>query len=527
MNAMDFSFVMKQDQRAAQFCDYSFPATEQLLVEGGDTRISLKLSTGANKYGCRPNPNSNITALGSATASTISETSFFAANQLRNRLARSVPQNSAAEVYADEMNRIRQELSELCGLRKDSGVDIIFAASGTDVHLIASQLAEKDQSAPLRMLMVDTAETGGGVTAALSGRHFGGRAALGDAVTQGAVIGNGDRGQVVAISLRLPDGTPRPGYAIDADFEQQVTEAAKAGERVLLTMVDVSKTGMIAPSVECAINLRKLYPDTVEVLVDACQFRIAPLTLKAYLAQDFMVGLTGSKFVSGPSFSGALLVPAAMAKRVRSLAKLDPLQAYSARADWPITWNIANSLDSTPNFGLLLRWEGALKELRAFRSVSNIVTLHFLQDFAKAIRQRMKNDPIFELLPVPELQRSPFPDTPSWDTIQTIFPFLLCNPESTKGKQFLSSEEMVLIYRALQDDANECIQLAQPVDCGRRNGKAVSALRLCVSSRLLVEATQNNGKNYRAVIERAITALNKVAQHARAMKLGIGLRENS
>ena len=526
MNAMDLSFVRKQEQRASLYCDYPFPATEQLLIEGGDTRIALSNSTGANKYGCRPNPNSNISAFGSATASTISETSFFAANQLRNRLAKSVARNSAAEVYADEINRIRQELGELCGLRKDSGVDIIFAASGTDVHLIASQLAEKDDSAPLRMLMVDTAETGNGVTAALSGRHFGGRAALGDTVTQGAVIGKKNRGQVISISLRQADGTPRPGYSIDADFEQQVSNAAIAGERILLTMVDVSKTGMIAPSVECAINLRRLYPDTVEVLVDACQYRISPSTLKAYLAQGFMVGITGSKFVSGPSFSGALLVPAPLAKSMRQDSRLAPLQEYSARSDWPVDWVMAKSLEAIPNFGLLLRWEGALRELRAFRSVSNIVTMHFLRDFGEAIKQRMANDPIFELLPVPELQRSSFPDTPSWDNIQTIFPFLLCHPEVSNRKILLSSEEMVLIYRALQVDADS-IQLAQPVDCGRRNGKAISALRMCVSSRMIVEATQNNGKNYQQVIDRAIKALNKIAQHVRAKKLGISLSEIS
>ena len=518
MNAIDMSFAMLQEKQAARFCNLIFPSTEQLLAEGGDARIILNKTTGTNKYGCRPRPNASIASFGSATATTISDSSFFAANQLRNRLMQNVSRYDANEVYTDEMNRIRQELTELCGLRKGNGADIIFAASGTDVHLLAAQLATSSGSTAIRMLMVDPLETGSGVTAALSGRHFGNRTAIGDAVTQGTVIGKEDFGHITAIPVRLPNGVPRPSADIDADFEKHVSAAAAAGERVLLTMVDVSKTGMIAPSVECAIKLQHRYPDSLSVMVDACQFRIAPATLQSYLAQGFMVGITGSKFIGGPSFAGALLIPSELANTLRDCAEIDILQSYSARADWPVSWKSANCLDKFPNFGLLLRWEAAIKELRAFRSVSKIVTMHFLHAFSAAIKQRMENDPIFEMLPVPELMRFPFADTPSWDNIQTIFPFLLFHPSSSKRKIALGSEEMLRVYLALQEDSNGRVQLAQPVDCGRRNGIAVSALRLCVSSRTIVDAVQQYGSNHQVVIQRAISSLDKVTQFVRDMK---------
>jgi hypothetical protein len=430
----------------------------------------------------------------------------------------SVARYDAAEIYADEMNRIRQELIELCGLRKGVGADIIFAASGTDVHLLAAQLATSAGATPISMFMVDPLETGSGVTAALSGRHFGNRTAIGDAVTQGTIIGNADFGHITAIPVRLPNGVPRSSADIDADFEHQVSAAAAAGERILLTMVDVSKTGMIAPSVECAINLQHRYPDSLSVMVDACQFRIAPETLQSYLGQGFMVAITGSKFIAGPSFSGALLIPSELAHKLRDCAEIDNLQSYSARADWPVGWKSAKCLDKFPNFGLLLRWEAAIKELRAFRSVSKIVTMHFLHAFSAAISQRMEDDPIFEMLPVPELKRFPFNETPGWDNIQTIFPFLLFHPSNSKRKIALSSEEMLQVYHALQRDTNGRVQLAQPVDCGRRNGIAVSALRLCVSSRLIVEAVQQNDTNHQTVIQLAISSLDKVAQFVREMK---------
>jgi len=338
-------------------------------------------------------------------------------------------------------------------------------------------------------------------------------------VMKGALIGRQDQGRIVSIPLRNPDGTPRHVAAIDADFERHVAEAAAAGERVLLTMVDVTKTGMIAPSVACTIELQRRYAGTLEILVDACQFRMAASTLQAYLAQGFMVGITGSKFLSGPSFSGALFIPGMLAKKLRSGAALDKLVNYSTRADWPVSWGSANCLDRVPNFGLLLRWEAAAKELRAFRSVSNMVVMHFLHAFATAITRRMSNDPLFEMLPVPELNRSPFDGATGWDTIQTIFPFLLFSQPNAGSKKLLSSEKMLQVYRELQSGANnkDPVQLAQPVDCGRRDGIAVSALRMCVSSRLIVEAMHQNGNNQQLIISRALAALDRVGAIVEAM----------
>lgn len=502
MNALDSSNTMMQATASAD----TFPSTEQLLVEGGDARIALNFATGANQYGCRPQADAGIAAFGSATSSTISAAAFFAANQVRTRIAHQLNSNREIDIYADEMNRVRREFIELCGLKNIPGLDLVFAASGTDSHLMAAQLVGGMAASPLRILIVDPAETGSGVPAALSGRHFSSRSALGEAITQGAKIVQGHHADVVAIPIRLAEGLPRNIADIDADFERQVAVAVAAGQRVLLTMVDVSKTGMIAPSVDCAVRLHQRYPEQLQVLVDACQFRLAPATLQAYLLQGFMVSITGSKFITGPSFAGALLIPAVLAKKLRGVSVVNGLLPYSTRADWPFGWQAAKQLHDVPNFGLLLRWEATLKELRAFHAISNAVTTHFLQTFADAIHQRLANDPVFGELPVPELQRLPFADTQHWDHIQTIFPFLIKHPHN--GMPF-SSEETAKLYGKLQT-AN--IQLAQPVACGKREGIAISALRLCVSSRLVVEAMQQSGKNEQAVIQRALNTLNEVAK---------------
>ncbi|BAN35462.1 hypothetical protein SCD_n01641 [Sulfuricella denitrificans skB26] len=503
------------------------PSTEQLLVEGGDARIALEPDDVLNKYGCQPFPDPDLAAFGSSTASVISAESFAAADKLRHRIFLTAGAESEAVTYTRELNLIRQELLRLCGVSDLAGIEVVFASSGTDLHLIAAQLAGGTESMPTLIVMVNAAETGSYVPAALAGRHFSSRASLGESVIEGASIFSGSTVEVVTVPIRHDDGTPRATTDVDADFESLVTGAAEMGRRVLLVLVDVSKTGLIAPSPACVSRLQHRLPGTMDVLVDACQFRIAPSTLLAYLKHDFMVALTGSKFVTGPTFSGALLIPPAVALRLRKRPFPPALGAYSTQGDWPQGWDTAGYLENVANFGLLLRWEAALEELRAFRSVPESKAAGFLQAFASAVQDRLTRDLAFEPLPVPELDRHPLIEASSWDDIPTIFPFLLFHPETPDGKQPFNREETAQVYRLLQadlsnhpgsghaginnDSARLRCQLGQPVACGNRNGILVSALRLCVSSRLIVEATSDGGRNTAIVIARAMAALDKIA----------------
>ena len=501
------------------------PATEQLLVEGGDARIELGSDGVSNRYGCAPLPDPGLLAFGSSTATGISEVGFAAADRLRGRLLAEDGVHAVACVR--EFDRIRRELIDLCGVSDIPGVEAVFAASGTDLHLIAAQLAGGAEGSPTLAVMVDAAETGSHVPTALSGRHFSSRTPLGGSVNAGSAIMGAGTMEVATVPIRTADGSPRPAAIIDAEFEAMVMTAAALGRRVLLVLADVSKTGCIAPSPVLASALKRRLPDTLDVLVDACQFRIAPPTLSAYLAQEFMVAVTGSKFVTGPTFAGALLIPASAARRLRRRPLTHALRAYSSRADWPRDWEGAEVLDEVANVGLLLRWEAALQELRAFREVPGATIAAFLEAFAGAIGKRLRSNPVFEPLPVPSLERGPWQTTDCWDRLPTIFPFLLFKSRSPAGKTPLSRDQTALVYRMLQDDlshhpglnlAAESVdivklrcQFGQPVACGVKDGIPVSALRLCVSTRLVVEATVAGGRHARAVIERALAALDKTA----------------
>lgn len=473
---------------------HSLPTTEELLVSGGDARIELRHhrlnNTLTNQYGCTATPDSALVALGSSTASVISVGGYAAAELLRSRLLLAVQMEPPAQVYAGEQARQRSELAMLCGVADMPRLNIVFGASGTDLHRIAAQRCAGRTQAPVLTITVDASETGSGVPSAL------------------AVAGTN---KPVYVALRLPDGSLRASADIDAVILALTGAAVAAGKRVLLVAVDVSKTGLMAPSAACIAGLKQRYADSLDVLIDACQFRIAPSTLRAYLDLGCMVALTGSKFVTGPAFSGALLLPAPVAMR-RHAPRADSPTGWGGKCEASCEAGRETELNDAANFGLVLRWEAALHELREFRAVPDAHVVAFLARYAAAVRERLESDGLFEALPVSPFDRDALGAARTWDAIQTIFPFVLHHPAS-RGGLTLGAAETERLYRTLHQGAGtpalRC-QFGQPVACGHRNGSPFSALRLCASARLVVEAT--SGNNATGVINRTLAALDKTAE---------------
>jgi hypothetical protein len=349
------------------------PTTSELLTHGGDGRIACG-SRGSNRYGCSAFPEPDLLAFGSCTASTISPAGFKAADALRRRLRDAASFEPAPVTYDRELGRLRRELGALCGLESVRGLEIIFAASGTDLHLFASQLMV-DSCAPAPLIIrVEAAETGRGVPDALAGHHFSDSSALGDSVVPNSPLDCGRSVEILEVKCRSTDGTLRAAATVDQEVEAATRKAVEAGRRVLITLVDVSKTGLLAPSPACASALRQRFPDRVEVFVDACQFRLAPSTLKAYLDHDFLVAVTGSKFLTGPTFCGALFVPQKSARRLKTRTFPHALRSYSTRADWPRDWAARTSLRNVENYGLLLRWRPRSRNCARF---ANCLTKRF------------------------------------------------------------------------------------------------------------------------------------------------------
>ena len=498
---------------------------EQLLVCGGDERLALAPGSARNPYGCSIQPEPALAAFGSCTASSISARALLASEHLLHGIASRLNRATAATVYRQELERIRVEFHALCELTERDAVSTVFAASGTDLHLIASQLTAGRDAPPLHVIMMAASETGSGVPSALDGRHFSQQSALGGRVRAHEALPGAHAVAVSQIALRRDDGRKRALAEIDAQIEDLLQQSTRQGRRVLLVAIDVSKTGLIAPSPAYLGSVRQRYGDQVDVLVDACQFRLGNGSLKAYLELGCMVGLTGSKFLSGPVFSAALLIPRALVPRLSKQQLPAAMAAYSAKAEWPGGWRASEGLGDQANFGLLLRWQAALAELRAFRAIPAWRVRRFMQQFAVHMHEVLLGSPCFASLAEVRLERASLCREPDWDQIPSIFPFVLYDPQALHGgRQALTREQTLRIYRRLQgsgqagddaaterDQASPRYQFGQPVACGSRDGIPVSALRQSLSSRLIVQACEGEADAANRIMQRAEQAMAAVA----------------
>ncbi|MDX8409403.1 MAG: hypothetical protein R8J84_05080 [Mariprofundales bacterium] len=426
-----------------------FPATEALLTAGSDPRLTLDPATGVNHYLCRSTPDPELLCFGSCTASTISPRGLAVAERLRNQLAEEIRSQAPTTVFTHHRDRIQRELRT--ALQLPPSTTVLLTESGTSAHRLA--VAQLTPSHPLQVLMVEASETGRGVPAAL--------------------VDNGNHCNEIAI--RHPDGTPRTSTEIDDAFREQTERAIKAGKQVLVVLVDQSKSGMIAPSLPCALKLREQFPQQVELLVDGCQFRFSSDTLRNYLSHGITVAITGSKFLAGPSFSAALFIPKCLHPAITTPSEIAP--------------------------GLLVRWQVALETLQQLQQLDPLPIDHFTTKFSTFITSHLQNHPLL----------APLPTTAA--ALPTILPFRLRpQPEAP----WCSLPETLAIYQQLQHSDSPRIQLGRPIRGGAGDdGAPIGALRLCLSARLIVDALANNQQD--ATIKQAITALNRAAEAAKAL----------
>jgi hypothetical protein len=466
-----------------------------LLTRGGDERIEVAAESGLNAYGCGPRPQSAGLEFSSSTASTISTAAFEAVvdrfRELRD------------ERRTDEPAReVRRRLASLCGLAAEAADDIILAASGTDLHLIAATLAHGASGRALVSITAEPAESGRGVPKALEGRPFAARPPYGGAGTARA---HEPLGQVMSVPLREPDGALRSPELVDRDVEIACARAVRARRSVLLVVLDVSKTGLAGPSADCAERMKRRFGTAVEVLVDACQFRLSVAALRRHLARGFLVAVTGSKFLAGPAFSGALFIPQAAAERMRRAPPARVLADHASRAEWPAGYAARAFLPEVANLGLVLRWEAALHELAAFRAADPERVAAGLEALTRSIDERLAGDPGFEHLERPGLGGA------AAGAPATIFPFLL-----RRGGGLLDAGATRRAYLAAAEAQAGArgARFGQPVVIGRCKDQELAALRLALSAGQLVRAASSDAAaaELRAAIGEAFDTLTAAVQ---------------
>ena len=400
---------------------------ESLMAGGGDARLIVDPQTGLNHYGCSHRPRPWAITFASSTASSLSERGFGGAEASRRRIAAACLKGDYAAAARQEAQAVRQGIAAHYGLA--SGCEVVLAASGTDCELMVLALAEC--LGPVGSVLTAPEETGTGVPLAAGGMHFATDTSACKQVDKGAVVaGFREDTRVLPLAVRGADGALRTDTEIEADCATIVQAECDAGRRVLLHLLDLSKTGLLAPSIACIERLAARHGDAIDIVVDACQARLEAARVRDYLARGWMVMITGSKFFTGPPFCGAALLPGAVAARLAAAGRLPAgLSAYCGRADWPELAATAELPDAV-NLGMVLRWQAALAEIRAFGAVPADEVHARLSFFLRGVREAIAAHPNLELVEVPAPDRAPLhgPDRtggPAWDCLQTILSFLV------------------------------------------------------------------------------------------------------
>ncbi len=492
---------------------------EALMETGGDIRLARDPKSALNGYGCSHRPRPWAITFASSTASSSSERGYVAADKMRLRITAALLRGAEPhKALCQSIEAVRRGIAAAFGLGQDER--IILAASGTDTELLAlalTHLAGTDQ--PILNILIAPEETGRGVPMAARGLHFAVDTARGHDVTFEAPIDGFRPDTALAnVLLREPSGAVRPDAVVEAEIESVLAAGIAAGKRVILHGLDLSKTGLLAPSPAFLAKLRRDYGGGFDIVLDACQTRFSPSSLRAYLALDAVVLITGSKFFTGPPFAGAAILPATYAARLRTGTLPAGLSAYFGRDEFPADARAAKALQPGGNYGLSLRWHAALAEIKALQRVPPARRAEILRGFGETVRAAIAAQPALSLLEAPAIRRTGADE--DWERLPTIFTFSLRAPHAPE--RCLTPAEARQVYMWLNTDLSPLLpneswvaaricHIGQPVPLAQPNGAGqMGALRVSAGARLISGEPSHRNLAAQARLAREFLDLNTV-----------------
>ncbi|MDO6482019.1 ParB N-terminal domain-containing protein [Shimia thalassica] len=470
---------------------------EKVLISNGDSRLKVDAVTGKNKYGTTPRPRPEAVHFSSSTASSISDYGFLFCDVLRRDLLTHIidGNHSLHETRAALSDAIVGELADLVGINA-SEVDGVIAPSGTDTEVLAVQMARA--AAPetkLVNILISPEETGRGVKLAGKGLYFDPVSATGAHIDMSGEIWTGANIDIIDIPVRAQDGSRLAIVDLDRMFLEAGRAALESGARVLAHVLIGSKTGLSGPSDAAIEKLVSLDSSRVDVVVDACQMRVDYSVLGDCLRRGWMVQVSGSKSLTGPPFSGAMLFPASLRNRMQGVIRLmRPGIGYAE--DWSAEW--AAHMPATqgePEFGASFRWLPALLEAKLLKHVPEALRIHVLDRFSEEVTARLVRSSAFRFLP-----RAPETEDRSHSrkfAQNSIISFQIMARQWDGSQQALDEVHCRKIFELLNADASHLLpqadqatrsilsqqfHIGQPVALGQGADKRV-VLRLVIGMR--------------------------------------------
>lgn len=463
------------------------------LMQGGDARLIIGSKTKLNRYGCSPFPREHAFTFASSTATSISTSAYQAAEHYRQRLLHDCIKAESFSPLAQHCRMLEAEIATTFGLDR-LNPDIHLSPSGTDSQLQAVAAITTARPAQWVSIVCGADETGSGTPFSVTGCHFDNTTCLGHTVVKGERLAGMAPIAYRDVPFRNGFGRLQTIEEMDNAVEEHVRDAVSQGYNVMLHAMDQSKFGCWAPSPKKLDQLRNIYGQRIQVVIDACQLRIDQEDLVSHLSKGDILLLTGSKFFTGPPFSGVAIFPAGFSCQLIQSGRPLPqgLIEYLPKPDLG-RWEALLENATTPTtIGIYLRWKAALEEAKRYYYVPKEKRIEGLDRFSHEVSGLIDKHPLLEPL---------FDKSSAWwarsdmlgDELgvrRSIFPFLIRH----RNGEYLTQEQVRSLYEQLNSDlsdasaeenmalASQCCHIGQPV---KITGHDTSALRLSMGARIL------------------------------------------
>ena len=473
--------------------------TELLLMSGGDLRLNVDAEELLNKYGCRPFPRPEAFTFASSTATSISNYAFNKTEKARAILINKSLLKGKEKAAANFSEVLKSDLRDVLGLNKDC--QIIFSPSGTDSALQIAAITQIITKKEIVHILIGSDETGSGVPAALEGCHFENTTALGLPIEKGERIEGFRDIELAKIPFRDSKGVLKTSLQLDNEVFKAVVNANDPGKHVVLHIMDQSKLGYQAPSSELIKKLNRIHNLSLQIIVDGSQLRLDSKDINDYLNKGYIVTITGSKYFTGPPYSGALIIPKEVSKK-KELKEEDlpiGLSNYYNHSDWPEIWNCSKNLSNGFNYGAYLRWNAAIAEMKRYYKTPLLYRNLGIEMFCNYVEESIKEAPFLEQLFDEEFQINTVnSEDISLKNIRTIFPFFI-----KKDDTVLNEINVKKLYLMLNTDISEHFQnssletlrvasqkchIGQAVQVLHNSDKQSAVLRISLGARVISDS---------------------------------------
>ncbi|WP_158845135.1 hypothetical protein [Algibacter sp. L1A34] len=476
--------------------------TEYLLMDGGDLRLNIDEINLLNKYGCRPFPRPDAFTFASSTASSVSNFAFDKTDKVRSILIRNSLKNGFRNATIEFSELLKNNLKKIFKLNDEC--QIIFSPSGTDSALQIAAITQIISNKDITHVLVASDETGSGVPAALKGCHFENTTALNHPVKKGDRIEGFRDIDLIKVPFRDEKGVLKSSSQLDEEVFNAISKTNELGRHVVLHTMDQSKLGYQSPSDELIQRLNTFDNLSMQVIVDAAQLRLDPTDIKNYLSKGYIVTITGSKYFTGPPYSGALILPKNVSKVIDSLKDTLPkgLTEYYHHSDWPTSWCCSNDLSSGYNYGSYMRWNAAIVEMDRYFKTPILYRNMGIEMFCDFVDESIKEASFLEPTYSDETKTNSYNSKEfGIRNIRTIYPFFIL-----RNNKALSIDQVKKVYTLLNSDLSdqfqgsplEIIRLAgqkchigQAVNVKYSNDIESAILRISLGARVISESWVN------------------------------------